>query len=258
MRNSSTISIPFLAIILSFLIGCTSTKVSKNNQLIWSDEFNYNGVPDSTKWAYDLGGSGWGNNELEYYTNRLKNAHVSNGTLKIVALKENLGDREYTSARLLTKGKFSTQYGRIETRAKLPSIVGTWPAIWMLGSNSDTVGWPQCGEIDIMEHKGSELNKIYGTLHYPGHSGANGNGKITMLSNATTEFNIYSLDWTPSSIKISVNGNEYFNFNNTPDVPFNHHFFLILNLAMGGGFAGPIDPAFSSDSMEVDYVRVYK
>jgi beta-glucanase (GH16 family) len=238
--------------------GCASNRISKNHKLVWSDEFNYNGQPDSTKWGYDIGGSGWGNNELEYYTNRLENANVSNGTLKIISRKETYSGRPYTSARLLTKGKFTTKYGRIEARAKLPFAVGTWPAIWMLGSNSNTVGWPACGEIDIMEHKGSQLNKIYGTLHYPGHSGANGSGSTTMIRNASAKFNIYAVDWTPATIRFSVNGKVYYTFNNNNSVPFNHDFFIILNLAMGGGFGGPVDPAFSGDSMEVDYVRVYK
>lgn len=225
--------------------------------LVWSDEFNTDGAPDPAKWGYDLGGGGWGNNELEYYTNRLENASVSNGTLKITAKKEAFGGNAYTSARLLTKNKFSTRYGKIEVKAKLPAGAGTWPAIWMLGNNIDAVGWPACGEIDIMEHKGSDENRIYSTLHHPGHSGGNGDGRTTVIQNATTAFHVYAVEWSAAEIKFSVDGNAFYTFNNMSSLPFNQDFFIILNVAMGGGFAGPVDPAFVSSSMEVDYVRVY-
>jgi beta-glucanase (GH16 family) len=224
----------------------------------WSEEFNTDGAPDPSKWGYDIGANGWGNAELEYYTDRPENAIVKGGVLKITAKKENYKGSSYTSARLLSKNKFAFTYGRVEVRAKLPAGVGTWPAIWMLGSNSDTVHWPQCGEIDIMEHRGKELNKIFGTLHYPGHSGGNGNGSTTFISNATTEFHIYGLDWSPESIRIYVDGRLYHTVANADSLPFNHDFFFILNVAMGGGFTGPVDPAFTQASMEVDYVRVYK
>ena len=133
----------------------------------WADEFNTDGAPDATKWGYDIGtgAGGWGNNELQYYTNRPENVIVQGGVLKIKAIRENYLGSSYTSARILTKGKFAFTYGRVEVRAKVPEGVGTWPAAWMLGNNISTVGWPNCGEIDILEHKGSELNKIYGTLH---------------------------------------------------------------------------------------------
>lgn len=228
--------------------------------LVWSDEFNTDGAPDPTKWGYDIGtgGNGWGNNELEYYTSRPENAIVQNGVLKITAIKESYSGSAYTSARLLSKDKFAFTYGKIEVKAKLPAGVGTWPAIWMLGSDIAIAGWPACGEIDIMEHRGSELNKIFGTLHYPGRSGGNADGGTTVISNATTEFHIYSLEWSASSIQIYVDGLLYHTVNNSGSIPFNHDFFFIMNVAMGGGFAGNIDPAFTKDSMEVDYIRVYK
>ncbi len=228
--------------------------------LVWSDEFNTDGAPDPTKWGYDIGtgGNGWGNNELEYYTNRPENAIVQNGVLKITAIKESYSGSAYTSARILSKDKFSFTYGKIEVKAKLPASVGTWPATWMLGSDIATAGWPACGEIDIMEHRGSELNKIFGTLHYPGRSGGNADGSTTVISNATTEFHIYSLDWSASSVQIYVDGLLYHRVTNSGSIPFNHDFFFIMNVAMGGGFAGNIDPAFTSDSLEVDYIRVYK
>jgi beta-glucanase (GH16 family) len=226
--------------------------------LLWSDEFNADGAPDPAKWGYDLGAGGWGNDELEYYTNRPQNAIVQGGVLKINAIKENYNGSSYTSARLLSKDKFSFKYGKVEVSAKLPAGIGTWPAIWMLGNDIGTAGWPASGEIDIMEHRGSELNKIFGTLHYPGHSGGNANGSTIMISNATTAFHKYTLDWSPSFIKIYVDDQLYHSFTNSTAVPFNHDFFFILNVAMGGGFAGPVDPAFTNASMEIDYIRVYQ
>ncbi len=228
--------------------------------LVWSDEFNIDGPPDPTKWGYDIGtgGNGWGNNELEYYTNRPENAIVENGVLKIKAIKESYGGSAYTSARILSKDKLDFTYGKVEIKAKLPAGVGTWPATWMLGSDINTVSWPACGEIDIMEHRGSELNKIFGTLHYPGRSGGNADGNTIVISNATTAFHIYSLNWTASSIQISVDDQLYHTVINSGSIPFNHNFFFIMNLAIGGGFAGNVDPAFTTDSLEVDYIRLYK
>jgi len=238
----------------------TDITVNVTFTLAWSDEFNTPGAPDPAKWGYDVGtgGNGWGNNELQYYTNRTDNAVVSNGTLKITAKREAFSGSAFTSARLLTKNKFTTKYGRIEARIKLPAGIGTWPAFWMLGANIDAVGWPACGEIDIMEHKGSDEGRVYGTLHYPGRSGGNANGLTKMIPNVTTEFHVYAVEWTASTIRISVDGVEFFNFANNDTVPFNHEFFILLNVAMGGTFGGPVDPAFSSATMEVDYVRVYQ
>lgn len=225
--------------------------------LVWADEFDIAGSPDPAKWGYDTGAGGWGNNELEYYTSRPDNAVVSNGTLKIIAKAENFSGSAFTSARLLTKDKFSTRYGKIEVRAKLPAGVGTWPAIWMLGNNFLTAGWPACGEIDIMEHRGSQLNKIYGTLHHPGHSGANGDGSTVTIANATTEFHKYAVEWSATTIRFLVDDIPFYTFANTSSLPFNQNFFIILNVAMGGNFGGPVDPAFTSAAMEIDYVRVY-
>ncbi|MEP7143218.1 MAG: family 16 glycosylhydrolase [Ferruginibacter sp.] len=226
--------------------------------LFWSEEFNTDGAPDPTKWGYDLGAGGWGNNELEYYTNRPENAIVQGGVLKINAIKENHNGSPYTSARLLSKGKFEFKYGTVEIKAKLPAGVGTWPAIWMLGSDNGTAGWPACGEIDIMEHLGRTLNTIYGTLHYPGRSGGNADGGTTVIDNATTEFHIYKVEWTAAAIKIYVDDQLFHTVANSTSMPFNHDFFLILNIAMGGGFGGPVDPAVTTATMEIDYIRVYK
>lgn len=226
--------------------------------LYWSDEFNVDGSPDPAKWGYDLGGGGWGNSELEYYTNRSANVIVEGGSLKIKAIKESYSGSEYTSARLLSKDKFAFTYGKVEVRAKLPVGIGTWPAIWMLGSNISSAGWPDCGEIDIMEHRGSELNKIFGTVHYPGHSGGNAVGGTTVISNATSEFHIYSVNWTASFMKFYVDDVLFFTVANSSSIPFNHDFFIILNVAMGGTFGGTVDPAFTNTTLEVDYIRVYK
>ena len=226
--------------------------------LFWSEEFNTDGPPDPTKWGYDLGAGGWGNQELEYYTSRPENAVVKDGVLKINLIKESYNGSAYTSARLLSKGKFEFTYGKVEIKAKLPAGVGTWPAIWMLGSNVNTVPWPACGEIDIMEHLGRTLNTIYGTLHYPGHSGGSANGATTVIANATTEFHIYSVEWTAAAIKIFVDNTLFHTVANDGSIPFNHDFFLILNVAMGGGFGGTPDPAVTNATMEIDYIRVYK
>ncbi|CAL1516717.1 hypothetical protein MMC2321_00440 [Chitinophaga sp. MM2321] len=235
-------------------------EVSIATSLYWSDEFNTDGAPDPAKWGYDIGNgsNGWGNAESQYYTNRTENVVIANGVLKIKAIKENFSGSAYTSARILTKDKFAFKYGKIEVSAKLPEGLGTWPAIWMLGSNVSTVDWPACGEIDIMEHKGSEPNKIYGTLHYPGHSGGNAVGGTVQVSNETTAFHKYAMDWSPSLIRFYVDDQLYYSFTNTSSLPFNHDFFIILNFAMGGAFGGAIDPAFTNATMEVDYVRVYR
>jgi beta-glucanase (GH16 family) len=237
-----------------------STQVTVTVVLLlkWSDEFDVAGSPDPAKWGYDLGASGWGNNELQNYTNRTDNAIASNGTLKITAKKESYNGSAYTSARLLSKDKFSFKYGKIEARAKLAAGVGTWPAIWMLGDNINTVSWPACGEIDIVEHVGKELNKIYGTLHHPGHSGGNGDGSTVTISTATTEFHKYAVEWSAATIKFSVDDAVFYIFSNSGNLPFNQNFFIILNVAMGGNFGGPVDPAFTNTVLEIDYVRVYQ
>lgn len=225
--------------------------------LKFSDEFNTDGAPDATKWTYDLGTGtdGWGNNEAQSYTNASDNVIVAGGSLKITAKK--VGS-SYTSARLKTEGKFDFTYGKVEVRAKLPVGGGTWPAIWMLGADYATNTWPACGEIDIMEHKGNEPNKIHGTLHYPGRSGGNGNTNTTTITNASSEFHVYKAVWSPASVKIYVDDVLFHTVTNDSSLPFNKDFFMILNVAMGGTFGGTIDPAFTQSSMEVDYVRVYQ
>jgi YD repeat-containing protein len=234
--------------------------VSVSLGLVWSDEFDIPGAPNASKWGYDIGtgAGGWGNNELQYYTNRADNSYVSNGTLKIIAKKEAYQGSQYTSARLSSKDKYSFKYGKVEVRAKLPAGVGTWPAIWMLGDNFSTVSWPACGEIDIMEHRGSELNKITGAFHYPGFYGGSAKVNTTTIANATTEFHVYKLEWTEAVMNIFVDDKLFHSLPNNANIPYNQNFFFLLNIAMGGGFGGAVDPSFSSAIFEIDYVRVYK
>ncbi len=226
--------------------------------LVWSDEFDTPGSPDPAKWGFDTGGGGWGNNELEYYTSRIDNAVVSNGTLKIIAKKESYNGSAYTSARMLTQNLFSFQYGKIEIRAKLPVGTGTWPGIWMLGNNIGTVGWPACGEVDIMEQNGNQKNTIYGTLHYSTEANPNGDGGTTTVTTAGSDFHRYAAIWSAVSVQLLVDDVVYYTLPNTASIPFNQPFFIILNVAMGGNFGGVVDPAFTTDQMEIDYVRVYQ
>ncbi|MFI5157873.1 MAG: family 16 glycosylhydrolase [Sphingobacteriales bacterium] len=239
----------------------TTVTIAVKLNLIWSDEFNKDGAPDPTKWSYNLGNNnGWGNNELENYTNDPTNVIVQNGVLKITAIKGNSNGFAYSSARLVTENKFAFTYGKVEIRAMLPSGLGTWPALWMLGSDytNPIDAWPACGEIDIMEQIGKNPTTVYGTLHYPGHSGANGNGATTTVANTSTQFHIYGLQWSPVEIQISVDGVVYQTVQNSASIPFNHDFFFIFNVAMGGNFGGTVDPNFVSSTMQVDYIRVYQ
>ena len=239
---------------------------TKPYQLVWSDEFNNDGPPDTAKWSYDVGGGGWGNNELEYYTDkRSENARVENGHLIIEARKEDLNGMTYTSARLLTKNKEQWTYGKFEIRAKIPKGRGGWPAIWMLSANSPLV-WPDDGELDIMEEVGFNPNVIYGTAHNKRYNGANGTqkGASTSIPDAQDSFHVYSIEWTSSSVKWAVDDLEYFsysNFNTGPDSwPYYKNFFLILNIAIGGNWGGQqgIDETTFPQQMLVDYVKVYQ
>ena len=233
-------------------------------QLIWSDEFDTNGSPDASKWTYDIGAGGWGNGESQYYTNRSDNVTVADGLLKITAKKENYEGAEYTSARLKTQGLFDFTYGRVEVKAKLPGSAGTWPAIWMLGSNFESVGWPKCGEVDIMEQTGDNKNKVLGTCHWFNTSNSShaSYGLDTTVSNATSGFHIYSMEWNASTIKIFVDDTQYYviDVSNSaiPNSPFHDKFFMILNVAMGGTLGGTIPSNFTQSTMEIDYVRIYQ
>ncbi len=246
-----------------------TTPTDTAKKLVWSDEFDKGTLPDTTKWAYNIGtgSNGWGNNESEYYTKDSTNARIENGSLIIEARKESKGGKNYTSARLLTQGKASWTYGRLEIRAKLPKGIGSWPAIWMLGSNFEgpgAVGWPACGEIDIMEHTGKELGAISFSAHSKLLNWTLGTQKTykTNIDNVDA-FHVYSIDWTKDMIKFYVDGVLYYNVPNdgrgVDAYPFVAPQFLLLNLAVGGNFAGnSVDDSIFPIRMEVDYVRVYQ
>ena len=237
-------------------------------KLIWSEEFDYTGFPDSTKWSYDTEGNvyQWGNNEAQYYTSgRKENAWVSDGVLRITALKEPMEGRSYTSARLITKGKGDWLYGRFEIRAKLPTGRGTWPAIWMLPTDWEYGDWPKSGEIDIMENKGYQPNIVSSALHFPGHSGGNPITQTFGYENQRfdTDFHIFAVEWDESQIDFFVD-NVLYKRVKAADVTdgewvFDHPFFIILNVAVGGTFGGdPTADTVFPQSMYVDYVRVYQ
>jgi len=239
---------------------------NKRMKLVWSDEFNYNGLPDSNKWNYDIGGEGWGNNELQFYTNRRKeNARVEKGNLIIEARKENWENRGYTSARLITKGKGDWKYGRIEVKARIPSGLGTWPAIWMLGSTTP-LKWPDDGEIDIMEHVGYDQGKIHASIHCKKYNHVIGTQKTasTQVPDCSTQFHVYTVEWNADSVKIGIDKNEYFYFANErtgyEGWPFDNKLHLLLNIAVGGNWGGQkgVDSTIWPKRMEIDYVRVYQ
>ena len=248
-------------LILSFICGLVN--LNAQQKLVWSDEFNYKGLPDSTIWSFDTGNGcpqlcGWGNNELQYYTYKdTNNIAVSNGVLKITALKQTKDSYNYTSAKILSKNKVNLKYGRIECRAKFPTAKGTWPAFWMLGANNDSIAWPYCGEIDIVEHKGNDLNTIYGTLHYPQYYGNKANGS-TQLIKDVHNFHLYSIDWNSTTISFFVDKKLYHKVTIKKDMPFNQPFYFLINLAIGGNFAGKVADDFQYDNLEIDYIRVYK
>lgn len=255
-------------------ISTANSQTARQWSLAWSDEFSApDGSPvDSAKWNMETGGNGWGNKELEYYTARPQNAHIEDGMLVITALKESYTGpdnvtREYTSARLNTVGHFTQKYGRIEARIKLPYGQGLWPAFWMLGDNLRQVGWPACGEIDIMENIGRDPSTVHGTIHGPGYSGRGGiAGLFTLPGGArfADNFHIFSAEWEPAVIRFYVDGNLYKTITPANLPPgttwvFDHPFFAILNLAVGGTWSGtPHSTAVFPKRMLVDYVRVYQ
>lgn len=245
--------------------------------LVWSDEFNgANGSsPDASKWTYDsgVGGNGWGNHELETYTNRTTNAQIQGGNLVITAMKETYADpsdgviRNYTSARLKTQGLFSQAYGRFEARIRIPAGQGMWPAFWMLGNNITSVGWPKCGEIDIMENIGKEPGTVHGSLHSSSTvahtSDTTAPFSLPAGQNFADDFHLYAVEWDPGTVRFYVDSNLYATFTQSQwpaggAWTFDHPFFLILNLAVGGDWPGsPDNTTIFPQQMLVDYVRVY-
>jgi beta-glucanase (GH16 family) len=251
--------------------GHSKTMKLKNHKLklVWSDEFNYKGLPDSTKWGYDVGTGdwGWGNNEAQYYTKaNLNNVVVENGVLSIIARKEKFEGKEYTSTRMVTRGKADWSFGRVEISAKLPKGRGTWPAGWMLGSNINTAGWPLCGEIDIMEHVGYDPDTIVGSVHTTTYNHQKGTQKTKriFIKNPYTEFHTYACEWNNDKMVFLLDGMPYLTVPNEhktdKEYPFNNPQYLLLDLAIGGNWGGTkgIDESIFPVRMEVDYVRVYQ
>lgn len=262
---------PKHAAIFAISVGLFSPAVlqAQDWRLVWSDEFDYTGLPDDTRWDYDVGGHGWGNQESQYYTrNRTQNARVENDRLIIEAHRENYSGAQYTSARLVSRNKGDWLYGRIEVRAKLPTGRGTWPAIWMLPTDwiYGNGGWPDNGEIDIMEHVGYDAGQIHATVHVNKYNHQRGNqrgGSIT-VADAQTAFHVYAIEWTAQQIDFFIDGTQYFQYRNEgvgwTSWPFDHPFHLILNIAIGGSWGGAqgIDNSIFPQRFEIDYVRVYE
>lgn len=235
--------------------------------LVWSDEFDEDGSPNSEYWKYDTGGSGWGNNELQYYTE--DNVMIKDGILEIEARQEEYSNRQYTSTRLVSQNEGSFLYGIVEVRAKLPEGVGTWPAIWMLPTNLKYGGWPHSGEIDIMEHVGYEMNKIHGTVHTAtfNHNKNSQKGSSMLVEDVANTFHVYKIEWLPDKINFFIDDEQYFSFENkwlecptSKEWPFDQEFHLLLNIAVGGDWGGQkgVDEDIWPQTMEIDYVRLYQ
>jgi len=256
-----------LLVIFNGITSCSTDEtqtVANFHTITMQDEFDQDGAPNSSIWTYDIGGNGWGNNELQYYTDRSQNVAVQNGYLIITAEKENFEEASYTSARILSKGLFEQAYGRFEARIKLPWGQGIWPAFWLLGGDIDTNNWPNCGEIDIMEYRGQNPTTVLGTVHGPGYSGGESISKSYSLTNDRfdTGFHVFGIEWTPDYINYYVDDvlyNQITPEDVTGEWVFNKPFFIIINLAVGGSFVGsPNAETVFPQTMLVDYVRVYQ
>lgn len=237
-------------------------------KLVWSDEFNNNGIPDSSKWNYDLGANnGWGNNEQQAYTRLPQNIRIENGKLIIEAHRDSTEGKAYSSARIVSKGKGDWLYGRIEVRAKLPYGRGTWPAIWMLPTDWEYGGWPASGEIDIMEHVGYNQDSVFGTIHTASYNHikhTEKSGKV-LVQDAAANFHVYAVNWTKDKIDFFVDDQLYYTATRSEndtfkEWPFDKRFHLLMNIAVGGNWGGKmgIDESIWPQKMEVDYVRVYQ
>jgi len=265
-----------LALLFLSLTGSTFTTARKTPKwkLVWQDEFNApnHSLIDSSKWTAETGGSGWGNRELQYYTSRIDNAFLANGSLNIKALKEQFKGpdnitRDYTSARLITKNHFATAYGRFEARIKVPFGQGIWPAFWLLGDDIDKVHWPRCGEIDIMENIGKEPGIIHGTIHGPGYSGSlsiSSSYSLKENKKFSDDFHLFAVEWEPGVIRFYCDDKNYKTIA-PADLPagtkwvYDHPFFILLNVAIGGNWPGTPDNTIQFPQvMLVDYVRVYQ
>jgi len=253
------------ALIVFTACGSSSEGSSSELSLVWED--NFDGAaeqsPESASWVFDIG-TDWGNNQLEYDTDRPTNVSTDGqGNLLIIAREESFQGSNYTSGRITTQNKFTKKFGRIEARIQLPWGQGIWPAFWLLGESFETVGWPQCGEIDIMEYRGQEPSTIHGTVHGPGYSGGNGFTKRYDLPNSRfdTGFHVFAIEWSEISIDWYVDDKIYHTVSPS-DLNgawvFNQPFFIILNLAVGGGYVGPPNSStVFPQTMIIDWVRVY-
>lgn len=238
-------------------------------ELVWADEFDTDGPVDPAKWHFETGGSGWGNNEPQYYT-RGENAWVEDNHLVIEVRKEARGTNPYTSSRMVTRGRADWLYGKFEIRAKLPTGLGTWPALWMMPTHSTYGGWPRSGEIDIMEHVGYDQDRVHASVHTGAYNHVLGTHKTATIQvpGASEDFHTYTLEWLPDQVIISVDGKEYYTYNparyeadfNYMQWPFDKPFYLIFNIAFGGNWGGArgVDDSVLPQKMLVDYVRVYQ
>ncbi len=265
------LSMPFMWLLQACEESNEQTLETRDWQLVWSDEFDgaAGESPDTTKWTFDIGtgpyNDGWGNAELEYYTDRPKNVSTDgNGKLAITAYRESYSGASFTSARIKTIGLFEQKYGRFEARIKTPYGPGIWPAFWLLGSNVGTIGWPKCGEIDVMELRGQAPNVINGTVHGPGYSGGASITKAFALQDDRFDlnFHVFAIEWDENKIDFFVDNTLYQRITPddlTGDWVFDHSFFMILNLAVGGNYVGfPTNQTPFPQTMLVDYVRVYR
>ena len=248
---------------IAWYVWLTAKEVSDINpkdqftNLIWSDEFDEPGTLDSSKWVHEVGDS-WYNNEVQSYTSRLENSKVEDGKLKIIAKKESYNGNNYTSARIISNTKMDFTYGRVDIKAKVPGTKGTWPALWLLGSNFRTVEWPKCGEMDILEAAQSNNFKVQSTVHHPDNYGEGDTNITNEYTDITENFHIYSLVWTKQALTFYVDDKPHHIVGNSCALPFNWNQFIILNVAMGGTMGGEIASNFVSDSMEIEYVRIYQ
>ncbi len=255
MKNTKKITL-----LITLLLSFSSATQAQFWNMVWADEFNGSTI-NSANWTMEIGtgSSGWGNNELQYYTARPENAQIINGQLAIIAKSENYQGSDYTSARMITQSKHDWKYGKIEARVKIPKQQGLWPAFWGLGSSFSTVGWPHCGEIDIMEHINTN-DDIHGTIHWNANGYATYGGSTTVSD--VSQYHTYAIEWDPATIKWFVDGTQYWsanilnNINSTDE--FHEPFFLILNMAVGGNWPGGPASNFQQDTLFVDYVRVYE
>ena len=270
-RNIIALYSAFLFVILLVTLGCETDetqKVTNFTNLVMADEFDTEGAPNAAIWNFDIGigsnGDGWGNQELQYYTDRTENVKVENGFLLITAQEESFEGASYTSSRLTTKGLLEQQYGRFEARIRLPYGQGIWPAFWMLGADINTNPWPAAGEIDIMEFRGQEPSTILGSVHGPGYSGGEAISKSYTLENDRfdTGFHVFGIEWGPEYVNYYVDDvlyNQITPKDVTGEWVFNKPFYVLINLAVGGSFVGsPNEETVFPQTMVVDYVRVYQ